>query len=98
MKLSFVLTAGSLMLLVSGCSSHRAIPVYHAGDEKPPVFLTGAASMALTNLGGFDARILATIETTEEPHRHMSGDLLGREGRLIFQPALALKGKRARAE
>jgi hypothetical protein len=95
---SLFIVLAAFALLECGCGSHHTGPVYHAGDEHPPAFLTGSASVVLANLGGFDAHIEATIDSTEGTHQHLTGDLLGREGRLVYQPALPLKGKRARRE
>jgi hypothetical protein len=61
------------------------------------VFLSGPVASVLTNLGGFSAHLTATITANGET-RAKSGELLGREGRLLYQPALLIKGKRARAE
>jgi hypothetical protein len=83
---------------MGGCASRHAGPVYHAGDENPPDFLVGPVATVLTNLNGFSAHVTATTSSPEGAAQAQSGDLLGREGRLIFQPALAIKGKRARAE
>jgi hypothetical protein len=82
----------------SGCASRHAGPAYHAGDENPPDFLVGPITMVLTNLNGFSAHVTSTITTTDAPPQIVSGELLGREGRLIYQPTLALKGKRKRTE
>jgi hypothetical protein len=83
---------------ISGCASRHAGPVYHAGDENPPDFLVGPVAAVLTNLNGFSAHVTSTISSPDGASHAKSGALLGREGRLIFQPALAIKGKRARAE
>jgi hypothetical protein len=81
-----------------GCASRHAGPVYRAGDEVPPGFLTGPVAMVLTNLGGFSAHVISTITAPDEPPQTRSGELLGREGVLLFQPTLALKGKRKQTE
>jgi len=83
---------------IVGCASRHAGPVYHAGDENPPDFLVGPVAVVLTNLNGFSAHITSTIASPEGPGRAQSGELLGRDGKLIFQPTLHVKGKRARAE
>ncbi len=80
---------------IGGCSS-RHVAVYHAGDENPPDFLVGPVAAVLTNLNGFSAHVTFTITSPEGTTPAKSGELLGREGHLIFQPALALKGKKAR--
>jgi hypothetical protein len=84
-------------VVLGGCASRHAGPVYHAGDESPPDFLVGPVSTVLTNLNGFSAHITITTTSPDGAARAKSGELLGREGRLIFQPALRIKGKRARA-
>ncbi len=84
--------------LICGCFSRHAGPVYHAGDENPPDFLVGPAAVVLTNLNGFSAHITSTTSSPGEAPRTTSGELLGREGRLVFQPTLHIKGKRARTE
>lgn len=82
-----------------GCStSHHAGPVYRAGDENPPDFLTSPVAMALTNLNGFSAHVISTVKTGDEPAQTKSGELLARDGRLLFQPALNLKKKHLQAE
>jgi hypothetical protein len=81
-----------------GCSSHHAGPVYHAGDEKPPLFLSGPVGAVLTNFNGFGARVSATLSSQPGESKIVAGELLGREGLLIFQPSLGIKGKRARTE
>ncbi|MGP8199129.1 MAG: hypothetical protein ACLQU4_06470 [Limisphaerales bacterium] len=84
--------------LICGCASRHSEPVYHAGDENPPDFLVGPTMVVLTNLNGFSAHVTSTVSSPGEPPRAMSGELLGREGRLVYQPTLAIKGKRARLE
>jgi hypothetical protein len=84
--------------LICGCASRHAGPVYHAGDENPPDFLSGPVAVVLTNLNGFSAHITSTISSQEGVSHTLSGELLGREGRLVFQPTLPIKGKRARTE
>jgi len=83
---------------ICGCASRHAGPVYHAGDENPPDFLIGPVTVVLTNLNGFSAHVTSTTTSAEGASQTMSGELLGRDGRLIFQPTLSIKGKRARAE
>jgi hypothetical protein len=84
--------------VICGCASRHAEPVYHAGDENPPDFLVGPVTGVLTNLNGFSAHVASTLSSPGEAPRTASGELLGREGRLVFQPTLPLKGKRARTE
>jgi hypothetical protein len=91
-----VLTA-LLALAVAGCT-YKARVIYHAGDEVPPEFLTGPAAVLLTNIDGFSASLTASMPLRGGEQRQLSGDLLQREGRLIFQPATGVKGKHARSE
>jgi hypothetical protein len=82
----------------AGCASHRSHVPYHAGDEVPPPFLTGPVSAALTNLHGFSATVKETLSSANGLKQEKSGELLGREGALLFQPALGIKSKRAQTE
>jgi hypothetical protein len=90
--LRFVLPALSLVA-VSGCYFEGPKEVFHAGDEIPPDFLTGPASLLLTNLDGFSATVDFTLPAAAGRTKPVSGDLLEREGRLIFQPAPRVKKK-----
>jgi hypothetical protein len=83
---------------ICGCASHHNGPVYHAGDEDPPNFLVGPLAVVLTNLDGFSARVTCATISPDAPPTTTSGILLGREGRLVFQPTLPLKGKREQKE
>jgi hypothetical protein len=99
MKTSF--RAATILLAAAflcACSSSRRVGVvYRAGDENPPPFLSGPVAEVLTNFNGFSGHVSASFDSDGQP-RNKSGDLLGREGRLIFQPTLLIKGKRARTE
>jgi hypothetical protein len=98
MKMLFLTSwLASAAVLFAGCAS-RPKALYHAGDETPPVFLTGPAAVLLTNVDGFSAKLTVSMPRAEGGRRTMSGDLLGRQGALIFQPASAVKGKRARRQ
>jgi hypothetical protein len=83
--------------LLAGCASKPRV-FFHAGDETPPAFLTGPVAVLFTNVDGFSAKLTASLPGADGGRRTMSGDLLGRQGALIFQPANAVKGKRARSE
>jgi hypothetical protein len=85
-------------LLIAGCASHRNTPAYNAGDEVPPEFLTGPVAAVLTNLSGFSATVASTTAPAEGAPSVRTGQLLARDGRLLFQPTLAIKGKRAKTE
>jgi hypothetical protein len=93
-SMSWLATAA---ILVAGCASGSKV-FYHAGDETPPVFLTGPAAVLLTNVEGFSAKLTASVPGADGGRRTMTGDLLGRQGSLIFQPASAVQGKRAKRE
>ncbi len=85
-------------VLAAGCASRKNTPAYKAGDEVPPDFLTGPEAVVLTNLNGFSAHVTWTTTTADGLSKNKSGDLLGRDGVLLYQPTLAIKGKRARTE
>jgi len=85
-------------MLLYGCASRNTGPAYHAGDENPPDFLGGPVAVVLTNLNGFSAHVTSTISSPGGKPQTTSGELLGREGRLLFQPTLSLKSERARTE
>jgi hypothetical protein len=92
--------AGSLALaaaVIAGCSSQPKV-FYHAGDELPPDFLAGPAAVLLTNYDGFSAKLNGSISTTNGGRHALAGDVLERQGSLIFQPERVAKGKRARSE
>jgi hypothetical protein len=83
--------------VLAGCSSQPKV-FYHAGDEAPPEFLAGRAALLLTNVDGFSAKLTGSMPQAGGGQRPVSGDLLGRQGSLIFQPAAEVKGKRRRSE
>src|SRR5580658_6781944 len=83
--------------VLAGCSTQPKV-FYHAGDETPPDFLAGRMALLLTNVDGFSAKITGSMPQASGGQRTLSGDLLGRQGSLIYQPANAVKGKRARSE
>jgi hypothetical protein len=89
--------AAMVASLVAGCSTGPKV-LYHAGDELPPDFLAGPAGVFLTNVDGFSAHVTASLPGAGAARHSVSGDMLGRQGILIFQPATAVKGKRARSE
>jgi len=83
---------------IGGCATKHTGPSYHAGDENPPDFLGGPVATVLTNLNGFSAHVTSTITSPGELPETTSGELLGREGRLIFQPTIPVKKKKMRKE
>jgi hypothetical protein len=98
MKMMF---RGSFLALtaavLAGCSTQPKV-FYHAGDETPPDFLAGRVALLLTNVDGFSAKLTGSSAQAGGGKHEISGDLLGRQGSLIFQPVNAVKGKRARSE
>jgi hypothetical protein len=99
MKISLV---GALACLAAtflcGCYSHKPSgPVYHPGDEKPPDFLGGPITTVLTNRGGFSAHVVITVASPQSVGETNVGELLQRDGRLIFEPEVESKKKHALA-
>ena len=90
--MSWLATAAALL---AGCASGWKV-FYRAGDETPPVFLTGPAAVLLTNVEGFSAKLTVSMPGADGGRRAMTGDLLGRQGALVFQPSSAVQGKRAK--
>lgn len=90
----FLVCAAAIFLC--GCFSRPEPPPFHAGDERPPDFLVGPIAAVLTNLNGFSAHVVATVDSPDGRGETKTGDLLERGGRLIYQPTLIMKGKRAR--
>jgi hypothetical protein len=85
------------LAIFAGCASGPK-NFYRVGDEKPPDFLSGPVALLLTNVDGFSARVTVLISSENGGHRTVAGDLLEREGSLVFQPESSVKGKRARTE
>jgi hypothetical protein len=83
--------------VLAGCSTQPKV-FYHAGDETPPDFLAGRTAVLLTNVDGFSAKLTGSLSQAGSGQHTISGDILGRQGSLIFQPVNAVKGKRARSE
>jgi hypothetical protein len=82
-----ILLLSSAAIGIVSCASKVPKQVFHAGQEAPPDFLTGPGAMLLTNLDGYSATIAAYGPWTGGAKSTVSGDLLEREGRLIFQAA-----------
>jgi hypothetical protein len=96
-KLSWTALWALMAMTVTSCM-YKARVIYHAGDETPPAFLSGPAAVLLTNLDGYSGTVTASMPQPGGEQRPVSGDLLEREGRLIFQPFTGVKGKHARSE
>jgi hypothetical protein len=97
-KLFLVLACMAVIAaIVAGCASQPKV-FYRAGDENPPDFVAGRVAILLTNVDGFSAKLTGSMPQSSGGQRIISGDLLGRQGALIYQPANAVKGRRARSE
>jgi hypothetical protein len=78
--------------LFAGCSSEEReqAALARMGDESPPDFLVGPASAALAGFDGFWANVVSTASATPAAAAAAapaaSGQLIERQGRLIFQP------------
>jgi hypothetical protein len=79
--------------LLCGCAAPNTASPFHAGDEKPPDFLVGPITMVLTNRPGFSAHVVATVGPPDGRGQTNLGELLERDGRLIFEPELEIKSK-----
>jgi hypothetical protein len=98
MKILHPVSGLALALMVfAGCSTKPKL-LYHVGDEKPPDFLFGPVALLLTNVDGFSAKLTDSTSSESGAPKTVTGDLLGREGSLIFQPQTNVKGKRKRSE
>jgi hypothetical protein len=86
--LRLLFSAVVALATIVGCASNK-VPkvVFHAGDEVPPDFLSGPAALLLTNLDGFSATIAFSQSSPGALPQTGSGDLIERDGRLIYQPA-----------
>lgn len=86
-----LLTAGTTHLLraESGgdSTSERLAPM-------PPIFLRGAMAVLLTNRDGFAARITMETRTSSNRVEIVSGELWGRQGKLLFVPEPGKSGGR----
>jgi hypothetical protein len=79
----FILAAA----LGAGCASEKQqeAALAHLGDELPPDFLVGPVWTALAGFDGFSANVVSTSSAGAETST-VSGQLIERQGRLIFQP------------
>lgn len=79
-------------VFLAGCASEKRqeAALARMGDESPPDFLVGPATVALTNFDGFSANVVTTTAASAaggaSGARADSGQLLARQGRFIFQP------------
>jgi hypothetical protein len=87
----FLLLAGTVLLLIGGCSSREKFEIRGRGltaviTPRPPIFFTGPAAVLLTNGSGFSARLAVQAEGLSERERNFSGQLLGLGSKLLFAP------------
>ena len=83
----------SVVLALLACSCVRdkesERPAYAGSGTfapMPPAFLTGPASVLLTNVDGFSASARFIADWLSPPSKPLSGELLGRQGKLLFAP------------
>jgi hypothetical protein len=79
-----LLSAGAL-LLVAGCARDRS-GERQIINPRLPVFFGGAASLLLTNGGGYSARITEQVGAVMAPEMQWSGQLLSQGSKLRFEP------------
>jgi hypothetical protein len=100
-----ILAASLSVAFLSGCASEEKKQAYlaHVGDEAPPDFLVGPASTPLADFDGFSANVvetdspsLAGATTPALAGRKVSGQVIERKGRLIFQPWTTAQVKEGR--
>jgi hypothetical protein len=103
-------SAGVAVLLIAalgtGCArsgKHKEeeppAPVTGIPAPKPPTFLNGAMAVLLTNLDGFRARVVLERPAVANESEIVSGELMGRAGKLLFAPEpSAQHDKYSRAE
>src|SRR5512143_2719834 len=53
---------------------------------EPPAFLSGPLAVVLTNIGGFGAHVVMQTTSTLGHPEVVSGQLLGRGSKLLFEP------------
>jgi hypothetical protein len=97
MKHSCKIAALGLSLAIglgSGCTSNKKIEAAMArlGDEAPPDFVTGPALTPLDDYDGYSADVVETTTSNAVPIA--SGQLIGRMGRVIYQPWTTAKIKK----
>jgi hypothetical protein len=98
-----IVMLGLLAALAGGCASTKQVELREellaakAGDEVPPDFLAGPVSALLTKSGGFSAHAVETVSLPNGTGRTLTGELLERDGWMIFQQSVPVKGKHAAA-
>ena len=71
--------AGGPKPVLEGSTIAERIPT-----PKAPVFLTGPIAVLLTNVAGFSAHVVLQLPAPKDQPKTISGELLGRGGRLLF--------------
>jgi hypothetical protein len=92
-----VMGIGLAAALLAGCTSEKRkeAALAHLGDETPPDFLAGPASSTLGGFDGFSADVVSTSAAAIET-RTWTGQVLERQGRLIFQPETTARIKKGK--
>lgn len=77
--------------LIAGCSSGPDPVTGGSGftrvyTPQPPLFVNGSMAVLLTNASGFSARAVLTEAAPAFQSQPVTGQLLGREGKLLFAP------------
>ena len=88
---------GLAITLAAGCAGNKKAEAALArpGDEAPPDFVTGPAMLPLEDFDGFSADVVETTSSSNGAPA-ASGQLIGRMGRLIFQPRTTANIKKAK--
>jgi hypothetical protein len=84
LNLGSAVCAGAL-LLAAGCAHDRG-GERQVINPRLPVFFGGAASLLLTNGGGYSARLTEQVGVVLTPESEWSGQLLGQGAKLRFEP------------
>ncbi len=75
----------------------RFTRVWDPGFPKPPPFLNGPVALLFTNLDGFGAHLVMETGASSKKAGAVSGDLLGRGGKLLFVPDSKGSGRKGPA-
>lgn len=83
-------SAGAMVLLIAGCMHEQAREPHSSAEQaarrtRPMIYLSGPASLVLTNSNGFIARLVITLPPSG-PEQTLAGQLIGKGPRLWFQP------------
>ena len=86
-----------IAVLAAGCAhARRAGAVGEMLPPKPPLFLDGPMAALLTNANGFSAHVVLETRPSSNLAAPVSGELLGRGGKLLFAPDESASGKKRR--